>query len=292
LNGIIFILLATLMWALDTLFRYPLLRQGINPGRIVFTEHLFLVLIFCPFMFKNWRKFWNAKVAHLFYFLVIGAIGSAGATLWFTRAFTLCNPSLVILLQKLQPVVAVVLAHFVLGESLQKKFVIWAAVALVGGVLISVGAIFPDFSTADFKVAPLGGITLALWAVLGWGSSTVFGKKLSLEGYTELEIMAGRFGMGLVALLPFLSSWTFDANPLTWGKILAMVLISGLLGMYFYYQGLKRISARVCALVEMASPFMAVSVNWIFLGATLDTLQIIGGTLLLLGALVIQLRRY
>ena len=106
--------------------------------------------------------------------------------------------------------------------------------------------------------------------------------------------MAGRFSMGFLCLLPFtyLNSWPFDLNVMTWGKIAAMVAISGLLGMYFYYQGLKRISARVCALTEMAFPFMAVAINWIFLDAKLDALQIVGALLLLLGSTVIQLRHY
>jgi drug/metabolite transporter (DMT)-like permease len=71
-----------------------------------------------------------------------------------------------------------------------------------------------------------------------------------------------------------------------------MVLLSGLLGMYFYYKGLKTLSARVCALAEMFFPLSAVTINWIFLDVKLTTVQLIGAGLLTLGSAVIQLKHY
>jgi drug/metabolite transporter (DMT)-like permease len=71
-----------------------------------------------------------------------------------------------------------------------------------------------------------------------------------------------------------------------------MVLISGFMGMGLYYLGLKRLSARLCALAEMFFPFCAIAVNWIFLEATLAPLQLLGGFLLLVGSTVLQLKRY
>jgi hypothetical protein len=46
---------------------------------------------------------------------VIGGVGSAIATVAFTESFQFLNPSLVILLQKMQPVVAITLAAIVLA---------------------------------------------------------------------------------------------------------------------------------------------------------------------------------
>ena len=55
-------------------------------------------------------------------------------------------------------------------------------------------------------------------SVVGWGATTVFGKKLSMEGYDEKEIMAGRFLIGFITMLPvFLAgNIVFDK-----GKIIA-----------------------------------------------------------------------
>ncbi len=77
-----------------------------------------------------------------------------------------------------------------------------------------------------------------------------------------------------------------------YGKVFLMVLLSGLAGMYFYYKGLKLLSARTCALAEMFFPFSAVVINWVFLGAKLLPVQIIGAGLLVISSVVIQLKKY
>ena len=83
-----------------------------------------------------------------------------------------------------------------------------------------------------------------------------------------------------------------EANPEMLFKIAVMVLLSGLAGMYFYYKGLKYLSARLCSLLEMFFPFCAVAVNWLLLGSKLDPFHLVGGGILLLGSTVIQWKRY
>ena len=283
--------------AIVTLIRYPLLGKA-SALQIVFGEHLILAALFVPYFFKSFSKIWNAQVSHIFSFIIIGAMGSALGTLAFTAAFSKINPSLVILLQKLQPLVAVSLARIVLKEPVHKKFLLWASLCLVGGILTSYQDIFPGLMKLDFASTlnepATWGYILTMIAVVSWGASTVFGKKLELEGYGEFDVMGGRFWIGALALAPIMATQgeAMPSDLNTWLKILALVAISGLIGMWFYYHGLKKISARLCALAEMFFPFCAVTVNWIFLGKTLDITQIVGGALLLLGSTVIQLKRY
>ena len=144
------------------------------------------------------------------------------------------------------------------------------------------------------KPGAVQGYLLVAFSIIGWASSTVFGKKLSKEGYSNEQIMAGRFIMGFICIIPFISTSQniFTHSIELYGKISLMVLVSGLLAMYLYYQGLRRLSARACSLAEMFFPFMAVIVNWLFLGASLTPVQLIGGSFLLVGSLVIQLKRY
>lgn len=300
--GVGYVILACLLWAADSLIRYPLLMNGVPASAIVMWEHIFLVLIMSPILYKLFQKVWKASVSELFYFGVIGIIGSAFATLAFTEAFGLINPSLVILLQKFQPLVAISLAHFFLKERVGKKFLGWAIICFIGGFLISYKDLAPVFSSSwDYETISstksLRGYFLAIIAVIGWGSATVFGKKLSLDKFNAKEIMSGRFFMGLLALVPiyFFGTASNQSVPLTgdfFTKIFVLILLSGLLGMFFYYKGLKLLSARVCALAEMFFPFCAVAVNWIFLDAQLTPLQILGGSLLLLGSAIIQWKHY
>ncbi len=300
MGGTFLILIACFLWALDTLIRYPLVESGLSPITIVFYEHLILSLVFAWGAISSLKRIGELTVSHIFSFFVVGCVGSALATVAFTESFHFLNPSLVILLQKLQPVIAIFLAAIVLKEPIEKKFIIWAAFCMIGGLLVSSPDIerFYYLMVSDFSLvvsdSAVKGYVLVLVSIVGWGSATVFGKKLTMAGFETRAILSGRFLAGFLALLPFVS-WNRSLilpHGEDYLRIFIMVFISGGMAMWFYYQGLKRISAKTAAIAEMFFPFFAIIVNWIFLGKQLTDLQLAGGVILILGSLVIQIKKY
>ena len=300
MTGILLVILACFFWGMDTLIRYPLVDSGIDAITIVFYEHIVLTIIFSFGLIKSITRMGDLRVSDVLSFVIIGGLGSAIATVAFTESFLYLNPSLVILLQKFQPVVAIILASIVLKEQIEKKFIIWATICLLGGLLVSSPDIkrlyqllLNDFETASSDIA-IKGYGLVGISILGWGSTTVFGKRLTMTGFDTKAIMGGRFLMGLIVLIPFVQ---WDRSLILprgddYVRILIMVMISGALAMWIYYQGLKRIPAKTAAIAEMFFPFFAIIANWIFLGKQLDELQLLGGGILILGSLVIQLKKY
>lgn len=290
--GTFYIILACLCWALDTLWRYPLVQAGLSGLSLVFIEHLFLVICFAPFFIKDFSKIFSTTLTNILSFLVIGAAGSAFATIAFTKAFYFLNPSVVILLQKLQPLVAVSLAFLILKEQITKQFLLWAALALLGAILVCSNDLKDIFTHAGSGASQ--GYILALFSVLGWGAATVFGKKLLIAGYSESQVLFGRYFTAFLALLPFslreeLYHGYEQKHLISIGVI---VVVSAMVGMYFYYRGLKSISARTGAIAELFFPFAAVIVNWLFLGQTLTLIQLLGAILLIASSTVIQLKKY
>lgn len=298
--GTFLVILACFFWGLDTLIRYPLVERGIDPVSIVFYEHCLLALIFSSGLIASVKRIGELKLADVFSFLIIGGVGSAIATVAFTQSFQFLNPSLVILLQKLQPVVAIILAALILKEEIQKQFVIWAVICLIGGLLVSSPDIerfyhlaVSNFGAVSSDVA-LKGYGLVGVSIVGWGATTVFGKRLSMMGFETKTIMGGRFLTGLLTLLPFVH---WDRSLILphgedYLRILIMVSFSGALAMWLYYQGLKKLSAKTTAILEMFFPFFAIIVNWVFLGKQLTELQLIGGGILIFGSLIIQIKKY
>jgi drug/metabolite transporter (DMT)-like permease len=300
MTGIFLVILASLFWGMDALIRYPLVDRGINPVTIVFYEHAALTMIFSFTLVSAIKRIGELKLADVFSFLIVGGVGSALATVAFTESFQILNPSMVILLQKFQPIVAIILAAIVLKEPIEKKFLIWTAICIVGGLLVSAPDIerFYHLLQDDYgRVVSnnaVRGYTLVGVSVVGWGAATVFGKKLSLAGFEPKHIMAGRFLTGFV-FLTFFVTWGKSLilpEGMDYLKVFMMVLLSGALAMYFYYQGLKRIPAKTAAVAEMFFPFFAIILNWIFLGKQLNELQLAGGAILLIGSFVIQLKKY
>jgi len=296
MTGIIFIFFACLLWAADTLIRYPLLFGGSSAQQIVLFEHLILVTIFIGVFIAKRRTVQFLRRETILPFIVIGVFGSALGTLAFTEAFYLANPTVVILLQKLQPLVAVTLAFFLLKEKISPRFLVWLTFALLGSLLL----IWPDLKallTDASDIAPhhsaLLGYGLALFAVVSWGSATVFGKQLSSKGVDSIDLMAGRFGFGLLGMLPFalLTPSLITSIELSiFQKILILAVISGLFGMYFYYQGLKRIPAHWATLAEMLFPVAAIFINWLFLNVAISQVQLLGAVTLIVASTMVQFR--
>ncbi|MEJ6122132.1 DMT family transporter [Vibrio sp. 2-Bac 85] len=296
MTGITFIFFACLLWAADTLIRYPLLFGGSSAQQIVLFEHLILVTVIIAFFIVQHRKFNFLSRQTIVPFIVIGVFGSALGTLAFTEAFYLANPTVVILLQKLQPLVAVTLACVLLKEQINSRFFIWLGLALLGSLLL----IWPDLQAllSSFREGNLEhnnkallGYGLALFAVISWGSATVFGKKLSSKGLNSIDLMAGRFSFGLLGMLPFAF---FTPTLVTtieisiFQKIAILALLSGVFGMYFYYQGLKRIPAHWATLAEMFFPVAAIFINWLFLSVAMTQVQLIGAATLIAASTMIQ----
>lgn len=302
--GIFLIFLGTLLWALDTLIRYPLLNQ-ISSFQIVFLEHFYLTFYFFGFvLFQNFAQKINRAAIlkqlnqkDLLSFFVIGAIGSGLSTLAFTKAFQLINPTVVILLQKLQPFLVIFFSVVLLKEKLEKKFFLWALIAFFGALLLA----FDDLKQIQFQYFLKSenlilGYALTLFAVLGWSLSTIFGKRLSNRGYSESIIMSGRFSFGFLILvfillgLMLVGDWSNYFSFSLFGqriiqyKIIGMVVLSGLAGMYFYYSGLKKISAHVGSIAELFFPFSVIIINWVFLDQKLSMGQIIGAILMILAS--------
>jgi drug/metabolite transporter (DMT)-like permease len=292
-TGILLIMLAATLWAADTLIRYPLLETN-STLLIVFYEHLLLVIVLSGILLLNRRTKFPFKKEAIIPFLFIGVLGSAVGTLAFTKAFTMMNPTLVILLQKLQPIVAISMAAFLLGEPLRKRFALWALVSLSGSILMIAPDIQALLQTSQWFYDPaLKNILLAtgstLVAVFVWGSSTVFGRKLTLLGYKSHQIMSGRFSLGFVALLFLMVVYqeSFVLSVGSFPKLTLMVAMSGLLGMWLYYQGLKRIPARYGTIGELFFPVAAVLINWLFLDIPLTWQQLVGGSVLILGSIMV-----
>ena len=72
-------------------------------------------------------------------FFLLSLFGGAVGTLAIVKALFLVNfkaLTIVVLLQKLQPVFAITLAALLLGEKLKRNFLLWSALAITAGYFL------------------------------------------------------------------------------------------------------------------------------------------------------------
>jgi drug/metabolite transporter (DMT)-like permease len=279
------IFLAAMLWATDAPFRLHL-TQNLSSNFIVLGEHTVDVLCILPVLLMNLSELKKLTTKEWFAVLVIAIGGSALASVAFTQAFRYVNPSVAILLQKLQPLIAIGLAAAVLKETLSSKFWLWAVVALFGAYLISFPGLMPQSYPGEVFNPNLIGVGLALVAALFWGASTVMGKVVLNK--TNFKVMTAlRFCVAWIFLL--ILNFTQHSFPvfhevsgLDWIFIGIIAVTSGVVSLFIYYRGLSDTKASIATLAELGFPMAAVVVNWIFIpNSALLWPQILGMLILL-----------
>jgi drug/metabolite transporter (DMT)-like permease len=253
-----------------------------SPPAIVLSEHLVLLLYSVPAVALGWRVLSQLGASQWIALLVIAWGGSALATLLFTAAFAFGNPTVVILLQKTQPLFAIVLAHVLLRERLRWAYWPSFAVAVLGAYLISFDGLVEPFKALGSAQALTAALTLG--AAMLWGSSTVLGRFVlkdmpfhTLTGARLLLALPVLWGVVLTQGSLGEVGIGFAAEPV---RVVLLALVPGLLGLLLYYRGLSGTKASYATLAEISFPASAVALNWIFLGAGVSANQVLGFVLL------------
>lgn len=280
-RGLPLVALSAALWGTDALFRRGLALE-LPATTVVVYEHLILTLIMAPILLRiRWRELSTSDTWSL---LLIGGGASALATGMFTASFRFDDPNAPLLLQKLQPVIAIIAARLLLKEQLKPRFGLYAAVAIAAAWLIT----FPD--PFDVRIEALTAGALAAGAAALWAMGTVLGRRMS-DRLSFVELTAARFGIGLPFAFVFamlvgqghtggLAIEAADVVPL-----ILLALVPGLLALLLYYRGLRRTPASAATLAELAFPASALLVNYLAFGATVTATQLVG-VIVLSGTLV------
>jgi len=261
---------AAALWGTDGLLRAPL-AGALPAATVVFWEHLIAVVFLLPFLPSAVRAFRASSVRDRIAIVVIGAGSSALATALFTAAFATGDALTPLVLQKLQPLVAVVAAAALLGERVRGGYWLIAVPALVGAWLVA----FPN--PFAVQLSELGAAGLAVGAAVLWGLGTVLGRMVGVRTAPR-DVTVLRFAIGLPASALIVG---IQGAPLaiTGSQVLPLVLLAlipGLLALVLYYIALKETPAARATLAELSFPATAAVLGIVFLGVDPSATQWIG----------------
>jgi DME family drug/metabolite transporter len=278
------IAVAAAMWGTDGLLRQPLAGQ-LPAATVVFWEHLLIVAVLLPFLPSAARAFRAASGRERVALVLIGAGASAVATALFTQAFRLGDPVTPLVLQKLQPVIAVVAAALLLGERMRRGYWLFAVPALVGAWLMA----FPNpLSAAPQAIAAA---LLAVGAAALWAIGTVLGRMVSVR-IASRDVTVLRFAIGLPAsvLVLLAQGAPVAVTAAQLGPLVLLALVPGLLGLTLYYIGLRSTAAARATLAELAFPVTAALIGVGLLGTRLEPSQWFGLVVVVVSVTALGLR--
>lgn len=272
-GGLLLVAGGAALWGTDAVFRRGLALE-LPAATVVFLEHVVLVAITLPLLVRGRSQLRHLRSRDWVAALVIGAGASALATVLFTAAFRFGDPTTPLLLQKVQPLVAVAGAHLLLGERLLPRFSWFLIAGIAGAYLVA----FPD--PGKVSVGGLAPALLALGAAALWGLGTVLGRHLSAK-LTFATLTALRFAIGLPAAAALVAALPGDTglgrlDAQAAVAVLLLALVPGLAGLLVYYRGLRSAPASGATLAELAFPLTAVGVNYAVFATVLSGTQWIG----------------
>jgi drug/metabolite transporter (DMT)-like permease len=128
-TGAMAICVAAILWGLDGVVLTPRL-YSLDIGLVVFIFHALPFLLMNIFMYREYRHLKRFTSGDVLMFFLLAFFGGALGTLAIVKALFLVNfkaLTVVVLLQKLQPVFAITLAALLLGEKLKRNFLVWSA---------------------------------------------------------------------------------------------------------------------------------------------------------------------
>lgn len=274
--GAIVIAISATFWGFDGIVLTPRLFN-LNVAFVVFILHLIPFLLMNPFLYKRYPKLKTLNKQEFFSLFMVALLGGSLGTMAIVKALFLVNfqsLSIVVLLQKLQPIFAITLAALFLKEKLRRNFIFWAVLALTAGYFLTFGAHLPQFQKDQNT------IYASLYAVLAafsFGSSTVFSKKIL--GKLDF-ITAAFFRYGLTASLLFLVVASLgklnEFQNITTNNALIIGIISVTTGsgaIFLYYFGLKKVKAIIATIMELFFPMSAIIFDYFINDHILSPIQ-------------------
>lgn len=275
----LFVVFAASLWGIDGILLRPNLYTLPVP-LVVFIESTIIVLVLSLFFVRSYKSFYKLKRNDWLAFLGVAIMGGAIGTMSITKALfyvDFVNLSIVVLIQKLQPVIAIFLASIVLKETPPKKFYRWAALAVIGAYFMTFGLKFPIINMEN-KTALAAGF--ALLATFGFASSTVLSKRalknIEFNKATYLRFLSTAIVMFIIVLLSGNFSAVSQVSTNQWLIFFSIAFLTGGPGIFLYYYGLKHIQASVATIAELAFPITAVLLEFIIRGNILGPIQWLG----------------
>ncbi|HEY9113762.1 MAG TPA: DMT family transporter [Bacteroidales bacterium] len=282
-RGTIAISIAAIMWGFDGVVLTPRLFN-LDVIYVVFILHLIPFLVMNIFLFGQYKHLKNFIRQDYITFFLVAFFGGALGTIAIVKALFLVNfqhLSVVVLLQKLQPIFAIFLAAVLLKEKIKPHFALWASLAIVASYFLTFGLSMPSISTDKNTILAA---LFALLAAFSFGSSTVFSKKV-LMNHNFITASFYRYGFTtlimLVLVLAF-GRWgeIYVTTSLNWIFFLIIGLTTGSGAIFIYYYGLRRVRAIVATISELLFPVSAILFDYLINDSVLSPIQLVSAAVM------------
>jgi drug/metabolite transporter (DMT)-like permease len=210
----------------------------------------------------------------------MGAIGYVGQAVCYFSALNYASAGLVALLLYAYPTLVCLLAAVFLREPLTRRVLALLAMSFIGIALTLGGGHGTPTGIA------LGLAAAAFYSVYIVVGARELGATDALASTTVvcLSAAATLVVASLVRAPQFPGAWW------SWAAVGAIAIISTVVAVIAFFAGLKRVGPATASIASTLEPVVTVALAWLILGESLSPIQLVGGALVLVAAILLARR--
>jgi len=273
--GVIAIIAASLMWALEPIFAKLaygnsdfLQTSAIRAIVVALTAAIYVI-----FINKSQFKVTKKQIPKLIY---LGIVGTIIADLLYFFSLTKISVVNAVLIGHMQPIFIILIGFFILKEDKLTKYdYIGILIMMIAGFLVTT----KTFSNLSMLKLGTAGDLFVLFATVAWATTAIVMRKY-LKDVNAGVLTFYRFSIASIVFIVYLlfTSSIVLSNAY---QILVGVIVGA--GTILYYEGLKRIKAAQVSALELSTPFFAALLGFLVLGEIVTIMQMFGIFLLIVG---------
>lgn len=253
--------------------------------RALFSSFIGCLFLLIVFKCMKKRMTWDLvkKNARIF---LLSSIALAGNWVFLYQSYDYTTIANATLGYYFAPVFVMILAPFILKESLAKKKIVCIIIAVVGLILIVVEGIHASHTN------DLLGISFGLTAALFYAALLLLNK--FIQDIDKLACTIIQLGLTALILMPYVflteGFGIFSVSASSIPFILILGIVNTGLGFWLFFAGMKNLNGQSIAMLSYVDPFVAIFISAIVLQEHMTTIQLCGGALLLGSTLMSEIK--
>lgn len=285
-KGYLSVMAAALMWASSGTAGKALFGTGITPFDLV-QVRVTVAGLLLALVFGLWaRHLFRVRKADIVYFCLLG-LAMAAVQVTYFYSISKIKVAAAVFLQYLSPVIVAFVSIAFLKERLTGLKVSALGLSLFGSYLVVGGYRWEllEMNQLGILVALLSACCFAAYSLLG---------ERGMHRYSPWTVLL--YAMLFAALFwhvfytPFKVLWAgYDAGQWAWMAYISVV--GTLLPFGLYFVGVNYIRSTRASITATLEPISAGLMAYLFLGEGMETLQVVGGAVVIGGIVLLNVRR-
>lgn len=280
-RGYLFVAAAASLWgSLGLFFRILHDDYMLSALAIAFLRAVLALTILAGFLLFRHPERLRVSFRALPFFAVYGFCGVTAFYFSYTQAVIQTSVTTAVVLLYTAPAFVTLMARHFWGERIGLRKLSSLVLAFAGCALVA-----RIYDPAQVSLNLLG-LAVGLSAGFTYALYTVF-SKFALERFTSLTALMYMLLFGALFLVPFQSLDGFVplvSSPGVWLVLLFLAVGPTLGSLALYNAGLQRVPASNASVLATIEPVVASLLAFSFLGERLEFLQVVGGAMVIAGA--------